>query len=183
MDIAEAHRSPPIKAEPRWGREDTMERNPMNEVYRRRSPGKYSLHGNSLLPKFTPRATHPHLYIHFLHATHPQLYTQATHSQLYPALLLNTKALLVFPHLYPKLSPALKRVLANHGAIIIFPDSRLELLIPTLSCSPFYIDLLATISRLKSRSSVCSREHSAVPHSRSTFTVLLKHLLAISPCG
>ena len=40
MDVVDAYRSPPIKPEPRWGREDTMDRNPMSEPYRRRSPGK-----------------------------------------------------------------------------------------------------------------------------------------------
>ena len=45
MDVAEAYRSPPIKPEPRWGREDTMDRNPMNEPYRRRSPGKQRYRG------------------------------------------------------------------------------------------------------------------------------------------
>lgn len=61
MDVADAYRSPPIKPEPRWGREDTMDRNPMNEVYRRRSPGKQlsqgviaftHLHFELLTPKF-----------------------------------------------------------------------------------------------------------------------------------
>lgn len=50
MDVAEVYvRSPPIKAEPRWGREDTMDRNPMNDGYRRRSPGKQELSGNATL--------------------------------------------------------------------------------------------------------------------------------------
>ena len=42
MDIAEAYRSPPIKAEPRWGREDAMDRSSFSDAYRRRSPGKQS---------------------------------------------------------------------------------------------------------------------------------------------
>ena len=42
-------RSPPIKAEPRWGREDTMDRNPTNDGYRRRSPGKQELSGDVML--------------------------------------------------------------------------------------------------------------------------------------
>ena len=45
MDVADAYRSPPIKPEPRWGREDTVDRNPMNEPYRRRSPGKQRYRG------------------------------------------------------------------------------------------------------------------------------------------
>ena len=41
MDTMEAYRSPPIKSEPRWGnREDMVDRAPVNDVYRRRSPGK-----------------------------------------------------------------------------------------------------------------------------------------------
>ena len=50
MDVAEVYvRSPPIKAEPRWGREDTMDRNPMNDGYRRRSPGKQELSCDAML--------------------------------------------------------------------------------------------------------------------------------------
>ena len=50
MDVAEVYvRSPPIKAEPRWSREDTMDRNPMNDGYRRRSPGKQELRSNVML--------------------------------------------------------------------------------------------------------------------------------------
>lgn len=60
MDVADAYRSPPIKPEPRWGREDTMDRNPMNEAYRRRSPGKQFSQGiiafsHLLLELLTPK--------------------------------------------------------------------------------------------------------------------------------
>ena len=55
MDVAEVYvRSPPIKAEPRWGREDTMDRNPMNDGYRRRSPGKQELSCNAMLIRPSP---------------------------------------------------------------------------------------------------------------------------------
>lgn len=40
MDTMEAYRSPPIKSEPRWAREDVVDRAPINDAYRRRSPGK-----------------------------------------------------------------------------------------------------------------------------------------------
>ena len=41
METMEAYRSPPIKSEPRWGnREDMVDRAPINDAYRRRSPGK-----------------------------------------------------------------------------------------------------------------------------------------------
>ena len=44
MDGMEAFRSPPNKAEQRWGRDDTVDRSSANDVYRtRRSPGKLSL--------------------------------------------------------------------------------------------------------------------------------------------
>lgn len=43
MDAMDNFRSPSIKAEPRWGREDTMDRPLGNDAYRsRRSPGKLS---------------------------------------------------------------------------------------------------------------------------------------------
>lgn len=71
MDTTDNFRSPSIKAEPRWGREDAMDRPLGNDSYRsRRSPGKplkelcsytyqwcplqpiliYSLHGLTSLP-------------------------------------------------------------------------------------------------------------------------------------
>lgn len=41
MDTFDAYRSPSVKTEPRWGREDIPDRMPINEAYRaRRSPGK-----------------------------------------------------------------------------------------------------------------------------------------------
>lgn len=41
MDTMDNFRSPSIKAEPRWGREDMMDRPQGNDGYRsRRSPGK-----------------------------------------------------------------------------------------------------------------------------------------------
>lgn len=41
MDTFDTYRSPSVKAEPRWGREDITDRIPINEGYRaRRSPGK-----------------------------------------------------------------------------------------------------------------------------------------------
>lgn len=45
MDAFEVYRSPSVKVEPRWtgreaGREDNIDRAPVNDGYRRRSPGK-----------------------------------------------------------------------------------------------------------------------------------------------
>ena len=151
MDISEAYRSPPIKVEPRWGREDNMDRNPMNEGYRRRSPGKQQLHSSSLLPKFIARATHPQLYTHLPHAiiprstpstprllipsSTPSPFTTSYHPRCIhlPKLLIpsftppcfQTQSIGSLPIFIPKAA-----WLAYHDAIIFFPNSLLELLIP-----------------------------------------------------
>ena len=65
MDTMEAYRSPPIKPEPRWGgREDMIDRPPLNDAYRRRSPGKiFCDETNNLI-------SYPLLYILFPFAFH-----------------------------------------------------------------------------------------------------------------
>lgn len=53
MDAYEAYRSPSVKAEPRWPiRDETGERMPPSDNYRRRSPGKISaiVYGSESVP-------------------------------------------------------------------------------------------------------------------------------------